>query len=178
MAHIELPEFSDMTPKVQEMVKPILEEKGSLGEAMRLLTMREDIFLATSYMVKLYLHSETDLPFSTKQRIAILISQENGCKMCVNAHKTLAKRLGMSEEQIEEVVGGVENISCTEGEKLLLNFCLRAAQKDCYKILKSDIDAVKNGGYSDTQVVEAVAITGYFNYINTLSNVFGLEDEA
>jgi alkylhydroperoxidase family enzyme len=29
-------------------------------------------------------------------------------------------------------------------------------------------------GWSDTQIVEAVAITGYFNYINTLSNVFAL----
>ena len=25
---------------------------------------------------------------------------------------------------------------------------------------------------------EAVAITAYFNYINTITNVFGLEDEA
>jgi alkylhydroperoxidase family enzyme len=29
-------------------------------------------------------------------------------------------------------------------------------------------------GYSRSQLIEAVAITGYFNYINTLSNVFGL----
>ena len=84
----------------------------------------------------------------------------------------------MSEEQIEQVMGGIDNIECEEREKLLLKFCLRASQKDCYKILKSDIDAVKNAGYSDTQIFEAVAITGYFNYINTIANVFGLEDEA
>lgn len=29
-------------------------------------------------------------------------------------------------------------------------------------------------GYSDIQILEAASITGYFNYINTLSNVFGL----
>ncbi len=37
-----------------------------------------------------------------------------------------------------------------------------------------DIENIKTLGYSDTQLIEAVAITGYFNYINTLSNVFGL----
>ena len=61
-----------------------------------------------------------------------------------------------------------------ENEKGLLNFCIKASKKDNYKILKEEIDALKEMGYSDIQIVEAVAITGYFNYINTLSNVFGL----
>ncbi|MCD4715892.1 MAG: carboxymuconolactone decarboxylase family protein [Desulfobacterales bacterium] len=178
MAHITLPEFDDMTPKIQDLAKPILKKRGTLNETFRLLALREDIFFATDNMAQTYLLSETGLPFSTKERIALLVSMENSCKMCVNAHKSLAKRLGMSEEQIEQVAGGIDKIECEEGEKLLLKFCLRASQKDSYKILKSDIDAVKNAGYSDTQIFEAVAITSYFLYINTISNVFGLEDEA
>ncbi len=42
------------------------------------------------------------------------------------------------------------------------------------KILKEEIDELKALGYTDVQIFEAVAITGYFNYINTLSNVFAL----
>jgi uncharacterized peroxidase-related enzyme len=177
MAHIALPEFGDMTPKMQKLVKPMLNKKGRLGKTTRLLAFREDIFFATNNMVKSYLFTKTELPFSTKERIAILVSMENSCKVCVDIHKSLSKRLGMSEEQIKQVLRGIDEIECEEGEKLLLKFCLRASQKDCYKILPSDIDMVKNAGYSDTQILEAVAITGYFNYINTLTNVFGLEDE-
>ena len=40
--------------------------------------------------------------------------------------------------------------------------------------LEEEIDALKGMGYSDVQIIEAVSITGYFNYINTLSNVFAL----
>jgi uncharacterized peroxidase-related enzyme len=178
MAHITLPEFSDMSPKIQKLVKPRLNKNGTLDETTRLLSLREDIFLATSNMVMNFLISKTELPFSTKERIALLVSMENSCKICVNTHKTLAKRLGMSEKQVEQVLGGIDKIKCSEGEKLLLKFCLRASQKDSCKILKSDIDEVKSVGYNDTQIFEAVAITAYFNYINTISNVFGLEDEA
>lgn len=39
---------------------------------------------------------------------------------------------------------------------------------------KSDMEALKEYGYSDKEILEAVSITAYFNYINTLSNVFGL----
>ena len=37
-----------------------------------------------------------------------------------------------------------------------------------------EIDSLKAFGYSDCNFDDPVYITGYFNYINTLSNVFGL----
>jgi len=125
-------------------------------------------------MVQGYLLNETELPYSVKEAIALLVSKENGCKMCVDVHKSIAKMLGMTEEQVDQVLLGIDAMDVSDNEKALLRFCLRASGKDNYKILKSDIDAIKSLGYSDVQVLEAVAITGYFNYINTLSNVFGL----
>ena len=71
----------------------------------------------------------------------------------------------------------VDAIECSVEEKKLLNFCIKASGKDSYKTKQSDIDAIKEAGYSEAQILEAVAITGYFNYINTLSNVFGLGQE-
>ncbi|MDD5366519.1 MAG: carboxymuconolactone decarboxylase family protein [Gallionellaceae bacterium] len=125
-------------------------------------------------MAQSYLLAETELPYRVKEAIALLVSQENGCKMCVEVHKRIARMLGMSEELVGQVLQGVDAMAVPEQEKTLLRFCLRASHKDNYKILKSDIDDIKALGYSDVQVVEAVAITGYFNYINTLSNVFAL----
>ncbi len=94
--------------------------------------------------------------------------------MCIDVHKNIAKMLGMSEEQVKEAVEGVDSINCSDAEKELLKFCIRASRKDNYKMQERDIENIKALGYSDTQLIEAVAITGYFNYINTLSNVFGL----
>jgi alkylhydroperoxidase family enzyme len=94
--------------------------------------------------------------------------------MCINVHKGIAKMLGLSEEKIEEILSGVDSMNNSDSEKALLNFCIKASGKDNYKILKEEIDALKEMGWSDVQIIEAVAITGYFNYINTLSNVFGL----
>lgn len=174
MAHIQLPEFEDMSPEIQKRAKPILEKTGKLGEIFKLLALDEKIYLATDGMIQKYLLDETTLSYDIKESIALLISIENGCKMCVDVHKGIAKMLGMSEERIEEVLQGVEAINTDEKEKALLNFCIKASKKDNYKILKEEIDTLKEMGYSDVQILEAVSITGYFNYINTLSNVFGL----
>ena len=174
MAYISLCTYENMPPKIKEKAKPILEKTGKLGEIFELIALNEDIYFATDTMVQNYLLKETLLPYDTKERIALLISIENGCKMCVDVHQNIAKMLGMSDEQVAEVLEGVESIHCSDGEKKLLEFCIRASGKENYKMQQSDIDAIKEVGYSEAQILEAVAITGYFNYINTLSNVFGL----
>lgn len=174
MAHIKLPEFEDMTPAIQEKARPILEKTGKLGEIFKLLALDEKLYFATDGMIQRFLLDETDLSYEIKESIALLISKENGCKMCVDVHKGIAKMLGLSEKRIEEVLNGVEAIETSDKEKALLNFCIKASKKDNYKILKEEIDTLKTLGYTDIQIVEAVAITGYFNYINTLSNVFAL----
>lgn len=174
MAHIELVEFEDMTPKIQEKARPILEKTGKLGEIFKLLAIDEKIYFATDAMVQKYLLDETTLSYDIKEAIALLISQENGCKMCVDVHKSIAKMLGLSDAKIEQILQGVDAMDVDAKEKALLNFCIKAASKENYKILKEEIDALKEMGWSEKQILEAVAITGYFNYINTLSNVFGL----
>jgi len=174
MAHIKLPEFEDMTPAIQEKAKPILEKTGELGEIFKLLAVDEKIYFATDVMIQKYLLDKTTLSYDIKEAIALLVSKENGCKMCVDVHKKIAKMLGVTEERIEEILQGVDSMKTSQAEKELLKFCIKASKKDNYKILKEEIDTLKELGYSDIQIVEAVAITGYFNYINTLSNVFAL----
>ena len=174
MAHIKLKEFAEMTPEIQEKAQPILDKTGDLGDIFKLLALDEKIYFATDGMAQRYLLDETTLSYDTKESIALLISIENSCNMCVGVHKKIAKMLGMSDERVEQVMQGVDAIETSEGEKELLKFCIKASRKDNYKILKEEIDALNEFGYSDVQIVEAVAITGYFNYINTLTNVFAL----
>jgi len=174
MAYIDLPEFEEMSPEIQDKARPIMEKTGSLGEIFKLLALDKKVYFATDNMVQGYLLDETLLSYEIKEAIALLISKENSCKMCVGVHKNIAKMLGLSETKIEEILQGVDAMSNSQKDKALLNFCIRASQKDNFKMMKSDIGALKEYGWSDNEILEAVAIVGYFNYINTLSNVFGL----
>lgn len=174
MAYIDLPEFEEMSPEIQEKARPILEKTGQLGEIFKLLALDEKVYMATDKMVQSFLLDETYLSYEIKEAIALLISKENSCKMCVDVHKNIAKMLGLSEERIGQILEGIESIGTDEKEKALLRFCVRASKKDNYKMQREDIEALKALGWNDKEILEAVAITGYFNYINTLSNVFGL----
>ena len=178
MAHIKLKEVEEMSPKIRENLSNFIEKGVDVGDIIKLLAIHEEVFFATDNMAKKFLLQETELPYSIKQRIAILVSLENGCKMCVGVHKALAKTLGMKDEEIEELSNGIDNLNISDENKKLLKFTVRASKKDNYKIVKEEIDEVKALGFTDKQVLEAVSVSAYFNYINTLSNVFSLGQEA
>jgi alkylhydroperoxidase family enzyme len=93
--------------------------------------------------------------------------------MCVGEHERIARLLGMTEKQVNDVLAGIDHMDIPENERILLEFCMKSASKENYKITQKDIDKVRDAGYSDFQILEATAIVGYFNYINTISNTLG-----
>jgi len=74
------------------------------------------------------------------------------------------------EEMDPQIQGKAKEILEKTGK--LFSFPSRRGELE--KMMQENVDAIKEAGYSEAQILEAVAITGYFNYINTLSNVFGL----
>ena len=172
MAYIALPEIDGVDESIKKHFEAIKQVTGEVGETVRILALRPDILDATNTIVRTLLLAQTELDYETKETIAILVSLENGCSMCVGEHERIAGVLGIPEEKIKKVKQGLESLDSPEEKKSLLRFCVKSA-KESHKATKADIDALKEVGYSDSQLLEAVAIVGYFNYINTIVNSMG-----
>jgi len=174
MAFIELPDMEQVDKSLKKQFDKVKAITGEVSELVRILGVRPDILDMTNHMVKTLLLSETELDITTKEYIAILVSLENGCSICVGEHERIAKLLGISDETVSRIKDGFENADLGGAEKKLLRFCKKAA-KESYKVVREDFDLLRQAGYSDTQLLETVAIVGYFNYINVISNAMGAE---
>jgi len=173
MAYIKLPALAEVEESVRMQLQAAEKKTGEVGEIARILSLRPDIYNMTTMMLKTLLVTRTELSKTVKESIAILVSKLNGCTMCVGEHQRIARMLGMTEKQVNEVMSGIEQMDIPENEKALMVFCTKCAGKENYKMTQKDIDALRDAGYSDSQILEATAITGYFNYINTISNSLG-----
>ena len=173
MAYIPLPGWDDMDPAVREPLEAAKAKTGEPGEIAFLVARHRPVFEVTMHLVRSLLLEQTLLPYAVKERIALLVSMHNSCDMCVGEHTRIARMLGMSEAQVQDALGGLEAMDVSEAERTLLAFALRAASADSHRIAQSDVEQVKAAGYGDDEVLEAVAVAGYFNYINTISNALG-----
>jgi len=165
--------MADIDESVRAQLEAVKKKQGEVGEIARILSLRTDIYNMTTMMLKTLLISETELSKTIKESIAILVSKLNGCAMCLGEHQRIALMLGMTEKQINDVLSGIEQMDIPDNERALMAFCVKSASKENYKITQKDIDILRNAGYSDSQILEATAVVGYFNYINTISNSLG-----
>lgn len=172
MAYISLPDIRDVDDYTRRVFIASKAITGEISETARIMAVRPDIMKTTNAMIKTLLVEDTELERPTKEWIAIFVSLKNGCAVCVDEHKRIAKLIGITEEEIERVVSDARTADFPEKERALLNFCLKIA-RDSYKVQREDLDALRDVGYTDSQLLEAAAIVGYFNYINTITNAMG-----
>ena len=174
MAFIDLPDVEQVDKEVKKQFDKIKAVTGKISDLARILGVRPDIMDMTNHMVKTLLLSNTELDIKIKEYIAMLVSLENGCSVCVGEHERISKMLGIPEEEINQLKDGLENAELDDAVKKLLQFCIKSA-KESYKVTQKDFDILREAGYSDSQLLETVTIVSYFNYINTMSNALGAD---
>ncbi|MGD2117000.1 MAG: carboxymuconolactone decarboxylase family protein [Chromatiales bacterium] len=102
----------------------------------------------------------------TRERIALAVAEVNDCGYCLAAHSYLGTNLArLSTAEIEANRRGT---SGDEKAAIAVGFAARIAHHRG-KVSESDLQAVRDAGYSDAEIVEIVghvAVNTLTNYIN------------
>lgn len=103
----------------------------------------------------------------TKEQLALVTGESNGCDYCVAAHSHFGKKAGLSEqEMISNRQGASEDVRTTS----LLKFA-RAVLQQRGKVSDADLDAVHAAGFGDAEIAETVAHVALNVFTNFLNNV-------
>lgn len=103
----------------------------------------------------------------TRERIAIAVAEANGCAYCLSAHAYLGKNVAKLDEA--ELVRNQEGTSSDGKAAAALRFAVKVVRERGH-VSDADVQAVKDAGYDDAQVVEIiahVALHTLTNYINS-----------
>lgn len=110
-----------------------------------------------------------ELPAQTRERIALVVAQVNGCDYCLSAHTYLGKNVAKLDET--EIIANRNGGSNDPKAAAAVLFAKQVADARG-RVLDTDLDAVKAAGYSDAAVIEIVlnvALNIWTNYINTVA---------
>jgi len=111
--------------------------------------------------------SEGSLSPSLRERIALAIGEATGCNYCVAAHTGLARKAGLTEEEILDARRGT---SSDEKVAVALDLALKIVKEQGF-VGDEDIERVRSKGYCDGEICEIVAcvalnlFTNYFNHV-------------
>lgn len=150
--------YDDLTSKMGKVIN-IFQGMGNSSAALK-------AYLAMSGALK-----EGDLSPEDREVIYLAVSEKNGCHYCVSAHTMIAGKTGMSEEQI---IAARQWKPAEPKHQALLTFIGRVIETKGF-VEDGEVQSVKDAGYTDGQIAEAIAFIGLATYSNLFNHVYGTE---
>ena len=108
------------------------------------------------------------LDVKTRERIALAVAQVNGCDYCLSAHSYLG--LNLAKISPEEVALNRKGESSDAKANTAVHFAAKVVRERGH-VTEADIKAVRDAGYSDSQIVEILAVTAENIFTNLLNVV-------
>lgn len=116
------------------------------------------------------------LPEGIKEMIATLVSGQNRCPYCMNSHAYFLHRHGTDDAAVACIGRGeIDAAPIAESEKALLRF-VKLLTNEPYRNTAQEVQLLRDGGWTEPQIAEAVYITAMFAFFNRVANGFGLAD--
>lgn len=150
--------YEDLTKKMGKVVN-IFQGMGNSAAALK------------AYLSMAGALAEGELSAEDREAVYLGVSQKNGCNYCVSAHTMIAKKVGLNDEQILNIRQFSPE---SPKHKALLQFVTRVMETNGF-VDDSEIAAVRDAGYSDGQIAEAVAFIGLATYSNLFNHVYDTE---
>lgn len=124
------------------------------------------------------LFCEGQLTRRMKEAIATYVSALNQCPYCVDSHAFFLHVNGGSDALVNALsTVDVEHAPVNEKERILLRF-VRKVSCDSYKVSAADVSSLRDGGWNDQQIGEAIHLTALFACFNRVANAFGLSSQG
>ena len=109
------------------------------------------------------------LPAPTRERIALAVAELNGCSYCLSAHTYLGKNVAKLDDA--EMTANRNGTSNDPKAEAAVRFAAKVVSERGH-LQARDVEAVKQAGYDDGQILEIVlhvAQNTCTNYINEIA---------
>ena len=105
MATVKLIEYEDASPEVREVYDDIMTTRGVdwINNFWKAIAVQPELLQRTWEGVKAVTAPGALDPL-TKEMIYVAVSVTNGCEYCINSHTASARKKGMTDEMLAELM--------------------------------------------------------------------------
>ncbi len=174
--------YIDSTPPdraqgdLAELYDRIAGARGGVADVMTIHSLNPAAMGAHFDFYKTLMFGRSELDRRTREMIGVVVSSTNNCAYCVQHHTAPLRAYRVDADLLASLQQGLipdENLS--EAMIQLLDFARRLTSDPVPDPVA--IDALRASGWSDSAILDAALITGYFNFVNRVVLALGVELE-
>ena len=171
---LRLPDTADPAPAIAEMQAESLGRLGYVREFLKLPFEPDRLTLFQGYVNRLMRSDDCLLTGQERELISLVVSLENRCEACILMHAGALQKLGMELRMVDVVRCNWRRAELSARERALAVF---AADLTVQPGLASEaaLDALREAGLEEAEILEAVQIVAIFNATNRLNAALGVK---
>ena len=109
-----------------------------------------------------------------KEMIGSYVSYLNHCAYCLDSHAFFLKMQGASDQTVAAFLDGdLDKAGLTGAERALLDY-VKVITEAAYRSTPQDVQTLRDAGWKEEQIAEAVYIVAIFSMFNRMANAFGV----
>jgi len=109
------------------------------------------------------------LDVKTRDSIGLAVSEVNGCNYCLTVHSFTAKH--MAKLPAEDVILARKGHATDPKRDAAVQFARKIIESRGH-VTDADLQAVRDAGYTDANIMEIVALVAMYSLTNFFNNVF------
>jgi RNA polymerase sigma-70 factor (ECF subfamily) len=141
---------------------------GVVPNLFRAQTLRPDVLEAEAEAVRIVLLTTDHLSRLAKERVFLVVSASNLSTYCVAVHCEILRALGVSPEDSDQIAADHHQTNLPPPDKALLDFARKLNERPG-EVVSPDIDRLRSYGFTEEQILEAIAQVAHTCFFNTLS---------
>lgn len=155
---------------------------GTVDNVMRVHSLRPNTMKGHVVLYRAALHDDANtLPEWLQETISSYVSILNDCPYSLANHWANARHLIGDDDRADRIEKALhDRTPQTEFDGLelaLLNYASKLTLEPG-KMVQADVDALREHGADDGEILEANQIIGYFNYVNRQLNGLGVTTDG
>ena len=186
-AWIKMISDEDADDNLKEVLDTARTPHGTVDNVMRVHSLRPNTMTGHVKLYRACLHDDSNtIPMWFQEVISSYVSTLNDCPYSYANHWSNARHLINEEPQtddtradkIEAALQAHRPEDAFKGAELALLQYAHKLTLEPGKMVQDDVQALKEAGVDDGEILEANQIIGYFNYVNRLLNGLGVTTDG
>lgn len=176
MAYIKTINYEDSTENLKEVYDNLIETRGKIAEVHKIHSLNPEVLVAHMDLYMAVMFGKSPLKRYQREMLGVIVSKQNRCDYCVNHHIQALLAYWKDEERAEMILEkeSREKAGLNESEILLCELA-EDLTLNPGNSSKSNIQKLKTAGLTDRQILDAVQVIAYFNFVNRLVLGLGVE---
>ena len=164
---LDLP-AAPLSPETKAYFAKCVEKLGLVPNVLNAYAFDEAKLGAFSAMYNDLMLAPSGLSKLEREMVAVVVSAVNRCFYCLVAHGAAVRQLSKRPELGEALVMNYRAANLSGRERALLDFAVKLTQSPA-EMEEIDRQAMRDAGFSDRDIWDASAVTGFFNMSNRVA---------